>query len=467
MDKNYLQDVVPPAQKRSIRNIPIPSRDKRESAGSEINNQKEDIDIKIVNNQPPIQNNHSLDDREQKPPKKGRGKKILFSISILLILFLLFIVISSFDSAIVKVIPKTKTTTFNEKILIEELSNRSSNDSLGYRIIELSQQLSKTVEAIDEELVQKKASGEITIFNSYSEEPQKLIKNTRFESSDGRIYRIQDSIEVPGYSEGADGQMKPGEITVTVYADEIGEEHNLTSDEFTIPGFKGQEPYDFFRAKTKSAINGGYDGMKKVVSEATLMSSAEELENDLRAKLTEELNNEVTDEFYTLVDDDSFMFDDITELPIDGSDDVRLVMRGKIIAKVFNKVDISNSIASKLFPNDYRTDEDILIENFDNLSMEEAVGLEPVSEETNDDSEEISDAVDSSDYLNISGSNSKFVWQIDSDQLKKDLVGTDIKLLSNIMGNYSEIKNAEASVKPFWRSKYPEKEKDIKIEIVE
>jgi hypothetical protein len=35
------------------------------------------------------------------------------------------------------------------------------------------------------------------------------------------------------------------------------------------------------------------------------------------------------------------------------------------------------------------------------------------------------------------------------------------------MQDYTEIQTAEAVIKPFWRSTFPEKEKDIKIEIVE
>jgi len=438
MDNNYLQDVVPPAQKRSIRNIPIPSRDKK---GEE---------IKITNNNqtpPPIHKEEDSFEDYNKPPKRNGFKKYGIIFGILILIFLLFSVISSFDSAVISATPKTESSPFNEQILIEELSQRANNESLGYRVIELSQESEKTVIAIDEEPVQEKASGEITIFNEYSENSQKLIKNTRFESAEGKIYRIQESTEVPGYTK-VSGNINPGQITVMVYADEAGEDYNLESDNFKIPGFEGQDPYDFFYAKTETSITGGFDGIRKIVSESDIENGSEELTSNLKSKLIAELNEQVTEEFYIYYNDESFKFDKITQESVDGSDNVKLKMRGRISANIFNKVDLSNSLAENLFAN-YFTNENTLIDNFESINVE------------------ITNNTDSGlEFITISG-DSKFVWQIDDNKLKKDLISIEKRTLSTVMQDYTEIQTAEAVIKPFWRSTFPEKEKDIKIEIVE
>src|SRR3989344_1806407 len=49
-----------------------------------------------------------------------------------------------------------------------------------------------------QQMVVKKARGEITVYNNYNSEPQNLITTTRFESAKGLIFRIQRSITVPG-----------------------------------------------------------------------------------------------------------------------------------------------------------------------------------------------------------------------------------------------------------------------------
>ena len=58
--------------------------------------------------------------------------------------------------------------------------------------------LSKTILRSEPKEVNQKAQGELTVYNNYSEAPQILIKNTRFQTEDGKIFRIGDSITVPG-----------------------------------------------------------------------------------------------------------------------------------------------------------------------------------------------------------------------------------------------------------------------------
>lgn len=431
MDKKNIQDVVPPTQKKSIRNIPIPTR----------NNKSGDI----KKNTPPIHEKEEFEFEEKKrKPRKSNMKKYLILIGSIITLVLFFAIFSSLNSATVTIKPKIESSAFNEEIVIEDLSTRKNNESLGYRVIELAKESEKVVEAQSEELVQEKAFGEITIFNEYSENNQTLIENTRFESEDGKIYRIQESISVPGYTESG-GEIIPGQITVTVYADEEGEEYNLESGNFTIPGFEGQEPYDFFYAETETSISGGFDGVRKIVSDEDIEIATTELQEDVRDKLLQELNDQVTEEFYIHQNEDSFSFDNIEQEQMEDSDNVRLKLKGRVSAKIFNKVDISNKIADNIFAN-YFSNENTLIENFEDVEFSISEG-------------------DTSETLEVSG-DSDFIWQVDKDKLKEDLAGTEQRLLSTLMQDYTEIQTAEAVISPFWVSNFPEEKKKIKIEIV-
>ncbi len=439
MNNNNIQDVVPPTHKRSIRDIPIPARNKKN------NDIKKYQDIDNREQEPPIKNNSNdefLDDFNE-PPKGNSLKLFVIGLGVIVFAFIIFIIFSIFDRAIVDVNPKMETASFDQQVLIENLTNRNTSDSLGYRVIELSQEVTKNVQAIDEEPVKEKASGEITIFNEFSKDSQRLIKNTRFESTDGKIYRIQDSVDVPGFIQGADGEMVPGEITVTVYADEIGEEYNLQSDKFTIPGFKDQEPYDFFSAKTKTPITGGFDGIRKIISQSDTEKANTELQQELKNKLISDLNEQITEEFYTYYDDNSFVFNNLEQT--DKNNEVELKLRGKIEAKVFNKTDLSNKLAEILF-NSYNVTENTSLTNFDSINIKYLT-----DEQKNE-------------YLQISGQ-SEFIWQIDENQLKNDLIGQKETDFINIMKNYTEVEKAELKIKPFWRATFPEKEKDIKIKI--
>ena len=80
--------------------------------------------------------------------------------------------------------------------------------------------------------IERRASGKIIVFNNYSTNSQRLIARTRFETLEGKIYRIRDAVVVPGISD-KDGRKTPGSIEVTVFADEPGEEYNIGYTDFT------------------------------------------------------------------------------------------------------------------------------------------------------------------------------------------------------------------------------------------
>lgn len=118
-----------------------------------------------------------------------------------------------------------------------------------------------------------KAKGKIKISNNYSSDAQSLVATTRFESTSGKIYRIQETISVPGN----------GSVEAEVVADGSGESYNMTEGNFTIPGFKGSEKYEKFSASIVNPITGG--GGSESSSSGTFIRADEET---LRARGAEE-----------------------------------------------------------------------------------------------------------------------------------------------------------------------------------
>ena len=101
-----------------------------------------------------------------------------------------------------------------------------------------------------------KASGTLTIINAFSEAPQSLVATTRFETSDGKIYRLIDGVTIPGMTT-VEGKVVPGRIDARVIADMAGEKFNLSAGTLSIPGFKGGAKFDKITAEVKSALTGG------------------------------------------------------------------------------------------------------------------------------------------------------------------------------------------------------------------
>ena len=128
----------------------------------------------------------------------------------------------------------------------------------------------------------QKARGLITVANEYNAEPQTLVATTRFQSLDGKIFRLADGAVVPGMKNG-----QPGTIDVTVIAEEAGTVYNITPTSFTIPGFKGSPKYAKFSAKSSKLMSGGGDasgsGMT-IISKTDLENAMNEAKQ--RAKVT-------------------------------------------------------------------------------------------------------------------------------------------------------------------------------------
>jgi len=145
------------------------------------------------------------------------------------------------------------------------------------------------------ETVSARASGVLTVYNSYSSAPQVLVRNTRFESPDKKIFRMEQQVTIPGAKvEG--GNVTPSSATVRVIAEEAGESYNLPpSSGWRIPGFAGRPQYEGFYAEAKEGMKGGFVGERA-------RPTAVELAN-ARAKTAEALADALEGQFLIIASD--------------------------------------------------------------------------------------------------------------------------------------------------------------------
>lgn len=143
----------------------------------------------------------------------------------------------------------------------------------------------------------RSSRGEITIFNTFSTEPQTLIARTRFESPEGKIFRIQKAVTVPGATKKPDGSLEPGRLSVEVVADKPGAEYNIDPTKFTIPGFAGSPRFDKFWAESAQKFSGGGEGEALVVSSQDVESARQAMESALKKSLTSAIQQRLGDNF--------------------------------------------------------------------------------------------------------------------------------------------------------------------------
>jgi len=157
------------------------------------------------------------------------------------------------------------------------------------QIFEKTVSLEKNAVSSGEKEIREKASGTIKIYNGYSSSPQTLVKNTRFVSESGKLFRSAETIIVPG-AEVENGKIMPNFMTTRIIASEPGEEYNIGPASFSVPGLKGTEKYLGFYGKSEQAMSGGKIGTVKMITEDNYNSARRALENELGSLAEQELN---------------------------------------------------------------------------------------------------------------------------------------------------------------------------------
>jgi len=185
-----------------------------------------------------------------------------------------------FSSAHVTVSAKRTSTTTPTELALE--------NAVDYAVVSTTIVERETVAATAEQDVERKASGMITVYNDFGTDPQELIATTRFQTSDGLIFRIPEDITVPGNTVQGDKTI-PGKIETQVIADKAGSEYNISASKFTIPGFQGTPRFTAFSGESTAPMTGGFVGTVKTVSD----DEAEAAEARLRSKIEARIQSEL------------------------------------------------------------------------------------------------------------------------------------------------------------------------------
>lgn len=381
---------------------------------------------------------HSLSDGANK------RRTILFGGIIVALGFLIFLTSLLWRDAELIVHPRF------ENVLVQATfsAHQTPQDgALGYELLALEEVGERTVSASGAEEVEELATGTVTLYNAYSTEPQRLIKNTRLESPDGKIFRITESAVIPGATKNDAGETVPGKVSASVFADAAGDSYNIAPARFTVPGLEGTDQYEGTYAESSEAMRGGFIGTKLIVDEATLTETTGSMHAELAARLMERLGNERPAGFELYSSSARIRYE---SLPSVDAGENRATVREKAILEVpiFRNEDLARYIAQNTIA--AYQGEPVRIDNAQDLAFSY---VEPA-----EDTEETPGGID----FTLAG-NARIVWDYDEEQLRADVAGTSKKDLTGILSQYSAIPKAETVIKPFWKRSFPDDPTRIKI----
>ncbi|MES2214113.1 MAG: hypothetical protein V4465_01855 [Patescibacteria group bacterium] len=384
-----------------------------------------------------------LGDRDLLGYFRGRGtggskKKFIFGGIVAIALVL--IGLSLFSGGTLTYTPRSTDVSFNKDTYIAYKD--SSDGKLGFSVIKLSGDKGVEAPASGEENVSTKASGKIIVYNNSDTAPQKLIRNTRFESPEGKIYRILADITVPGKT-----GSTPGSLEVTVYADQPGEAYNIGLTDFTLPGLKGDPKFTTVYARSKTNMTGGFSGLMKKVSEADLSKARSTLESSLKAELLNEAKAQVPADFILYPNLVQITYADAPQSNATDSG-VTVNEHADFYGVMFKRSELAAYLASKKATT-------IPVP----LDMPDISGLD-ASFVGRDAQADLLKAETVS--FEVTGS-AKAVSIISEDDLRNALAGKSKSGVNEVLGAYPGILSAVASVRPFWKTSFPSDPSKIKV----
>jgi len=380
----------------------------------------------------------------------GSGVKgALWALLFTLLLAFGFVVANYFATATVEIVPITRAATLDATITAPK---EALEGELTFDTATLTEEKKKEVAATIEKKMQVKASGKVVIFNAYSKDSQRLIKNTRLESPDHKIFRIDQSVVVPG-TKVVDGKTVPGSVEALVYADVAGKEYNIGTSNFTIPGFKGDPRYAKFSAASKadSPIGGGYLGNVKVPSDADILAAREELKLDLKKVVAEKVRAQIPANASFFPGSMIIKFEEVPQ-EFSAEDTSNVSVKATASVFFFDTVLLTEKLASLALPDD--KEKAFSIPEMSALSF---TFIDPV------DSVVLTDLTKLK--FRIAGETT-FVGKIDTDKMRTEFAGKNKKDFASMIVDQNNVYKADAVVRPMWKTMFPADPAKITVKIV-
>lgn len=304
-------------------------------------------------------------------------------------------------------------------------------------------------EASEERDVERKAKGEVTIYNEYGDESITLVENTRLETPDGRIFLTDQSVTVPpAVVEGDD--ITPSTVEVSVTASEAGQDYNInpsSDEEWSIPGFREAgltAMYEGFYAIPDGEMTGGFIGYTQDPTEDDIENATQSVRDTLRSMLENEVLITGASDFRILDEASEFqVIDENVNREVDESGNFSVFGQAQIRNFAFKGEEFKKSLFDASSDIDYPvifTEEDF---NYDNIEIDWDNGVMT---------------------FDVEG----FIYvkpKIDTDSFTSEILGKGKQDIRSTLDTLPNLKSAKVSLWPFWVKTVPNSENKVNITI--
>ncbi len=382
--------------------------------------------------------------------REGRFNFIILTSVVVLVIASIFGISLLVSKTTLTVYPEYNQPVVNAEFIAYP---EKRDGELSYEIMTLTESGERQVKATGQETVTEQAKGFIEIIKS-TPGAERLIKNTRFRSPDGKIFRIQESVVVPGAVSDTGGNLVPGTIRAEVFADAPGQDYNLAAGtRFDIPGFAESnltELYNSIYAESREAFTGGFSGPRFIIDDNELSTAVQSLQIELRDKLLARVSSEQPAEFVGFPGAVAITYNSLPTLQF-GDDLVTVREQAVLQLPLFKESDFAGYVAKETITT-YQSGESVRITNLNDLTFS-----------YKDATTSASNIADATALAFTILGKPQVVWNYDPEKLKSDLEAKPLTAISVALSAHTGIRSAEITGKPFWRRSFPENKDDIVI----
>lgn len=432
---------------------PIPLRSKvKKSEAKKIEEEFKKLDKKIEDFEEKEEEQFKYEEKKRKEKRLRLKKRLaiiygLLGALVVLLGIAVYLAIEFLPKAEIKVITKKTEWSYVDSAAADKNLTKIdiSQKQIPAEIFSIRKNFNFSFPATGKKFVEQKAGGKITIYNAYSSDSQILVANTRFSTPDGKIFRLEQKIVVPG-AKIVEGKIIASSIEAKVLADQPGHQYNIGPvSHFSIPGFQGTAKYQGFYASSQESMTGGFIGDKAFPNDEDIKKAKEKAVKDLKDYIDSFLSLQIPREFKTIEGGRQFnILKEEVNKEVDEKGNFTVFLEGESLNIAFRESDLKDlleNIAKESLGADFK---------IKTYRLEYGAGRPDFRQGR------ISFAI------NFQG---VFEEPFDIESFKQKALNKNEKELKTLVSTLPNIQKVTISFWPFWVKRVPDDLKRVKMEV--
>lgn len=393
---------------------------------------------------------------ERTPHLKNRRSVISKSV---LTLFIIVLVCGGiywggdyFQKASVSLTAKHQLITYKNKQFLA--SKDTNTNAINFEIMIISDKKTKDIILTEPQEVSTKATGTITLYNESATTSQKISAGSFISDGDGKAYKIDSTVTIPGYKLDNNKKIIPGQVDAKITAFLAGDAYNGSPENFYITSFKKTTKYNKIYGKLKSPLSGGASGLVYVLNDKDKTNLLNIAQSSFKEDLLNKTKAQVPSGYILYPDAMSFSYK-IDENVFSKTPETKVEMEGTMSAILLEEKSLLDNII-KVSLSTIKGDElkEITIPDLSKLTFSFA------------NSEQVIEKNMNSVSFFLTG-DLVAIWEPNIENLKNKLVGVKKDNVLQIFRQDPGISSAIVKIFPPWQKYIPENVMKINIMVDE